>query len=90
MDKIDPYADSIGVGFGGLLMAEGTLGMRRGRSEVNGGVSGTEGVVSRGELLPGAFIKLTLLARQYNRLYEHRHRSAGQMQSSIHDQAICN
>lgn len=70
------------MGLGVVWMAEGRLGMRRGRSEVNGGVSGTEGVVSRGELLPGAFIKLTLLARQYNPLYEHRHRSAGQMQWS--------
>lgn len=46
--------------FGQFLVIQVKLGMRRGRYEMNGGVSDTEGVVSRRELLPGAFIKLTL------------------------------
>lgn len=33
---------------------------------LNGGKIGRVGVVSRRGLLPGAFIKLTLLSRQYN------------------------
>lgn len=70
-------------------MVEAMLGMRRGRSEVNGGVSGTEGVVSRGELLPGAFIKLTLLARQYRRVCERLYRSAESNALGVYDLAIC-
>lgn len=40
--------------------------MRRGRSELEWGYKLGVGVVSLRGLLPGAFIKLTLLSRQYN------------------------